>query len=255
MNSADLITSFFNNELSPEQERQFLLTVASSDSMRLGLKSHVMLDRILQEENQEMAVAPVTRRTILREAAAVAALAGGGAQQAAAAERSEPSGPTGSGLRFPAWGATALSLLVAVGSFFAGFTLGESSEDDPLAAAGTPAEQVATTAQVDPTTLRSVLEWIDLEEMSARPVRIVAEQLQPQTDDVADVPTTEQPAAMVANVPGSSTSQTPRGAESAAESDEDEPASTSMADRQGDPSGPNTVSSGSLKTTRRNQNN
>ena len=56
MNTADLITSFFNNEMSPDQERQFLLSVASSDSLRLGLKSHVMLDKILQEQSNQSRV-------------------------------------------------------------------------------------------------------------------------------------------------------------------------------------------------------
>ena len=254
MNSADLITSFFNNELSPDQERQFLLSVASSDSMRLGLKSHVMLDRILQEENQETAIAPTTRRMILREAAAVAALAGGAAQQAAAAERSEPSVPTSSGLHFPAWGTAALSLLVAVGSFFAGFTLGESSDSDPVAVADSPADQVAT-AQVEVDPLRSVLEWIDLEEMSARPVRIVAEQLQSPTGDLSEVDAAEEPAVTAAGIPTASASQTQGSGAAAAEGDEDEPASTSTADGQGDPGSPSTVSSGNTTVKKRNRNN
>jgi len=73
MNTADLITSFFNNELNPEQERQFLLTVAASDSMRLGLKSHVMLDRILAERAKEVHVPDSVRNVIFAEAGAMLA--------------------------------------------------------------------------------------------------------------------------------------------------------------------------------------
>lgn len=71
MNTADLITSFFNNELNPEQERQFLLTVAASDSMRLGLKSHVMLDRILADRAKEIHVPDSVRNVIFAEAGAM----------------------------------------------------------------------------------------------------------------------------------------------------------------------------------------
>ncbi len=75
MNTADLITSFFNNEMNPEQERQFLISVASSDSMRLGLKSHVMLDRILSDNAYEAHVPDTVRTMIFAEASAILATA------------------------------------------------------------------------------------------------------------------------------------------------------------------------------------
>ncbi len=68
MATADLITSFLSNEMSPDQEREFLLSVAASDSMRLELKSHVMLDRILDTQAREATVPGTVRNLILAEA-------------------------------------------------------------------------------------------------------------------------------------------------------------------------------------------
>lgn len=76
MNTADIITSFFNNELTAEQERQFLLSVAASDSMRLGLKSHVMLDKILADNASDLHITDSVRNTIFAEAEAVLASTG-----------------------------------------------------------------------------------------------------------------------------------------------------------------------------------
>lgn len=255
MNSADLITSFFNNELSPEQERQFLLTVASSDSMRLGLKSHVMLDRILQEENQEMAVAPMTRRTILREAATVAALAAGGAQQASASEGGEASTPRSSGSGFPAWGATALSLLVALGSFFAGFTLGDSSSDEAIAE-HSPAEQTGSTPQLveQEQTLRSVLEWIDFDEFGAVPVRTVAGELSAVAGMPEEVSADEpEPTTAAVRTPAASQPNDPGDVRT--DGDRDEPAAASTTNGHGTVDGPNTIDPGETTVRKRNRDN
>lgn len=257
MNSADLITSFFNNELSPEQERQFLLTVASSDSMRLGLKSHVMLDRILQEENQEMAVAPTTRRTILREAATVAGLAAGGSQQAAAAEGSEPSTPISSGSGFPAWGATALSLLVALGTFFVGFRLGESLSDEAMAehSPAQPTELTPPLVEQGPT-LRSVLEWIDFDEFSAVPVRIIAGELSAAAEMPNEVFTDEPgPTTAAVRTPAASPSQRNDQADAQTEGDREDPAAASTASGPGSAGGPNTIDPGRTKYSKRKTDN
>lgn len=135
MNTADLITAFFNNEMSPDQERQFLLSVASSDSMRLGLKSHVMLDKLLQEQADLTTVPPMVRTTILREAAVIAAAAASGlavSEAEAAMSDVEPvASPTVTAprpsllARIPRWTAYPMSLLLAAGSFFAGFYAGD----------------------------------------------------------------------------------------------------------------------------------
>lgn len=71
MATADLITSFLNNEMDPDQEREFLLSVASSDSMRLELKSHVMLDRILESNARNASVPLELRSRIFAEAGIV----------------------------------------------------------------------------------------------------------------------------------------------------------------------------------------
>jgi hypothetical protein len=73
MATADLITSFLNNEMHPDQEREFLLSVAASDSMRLELKSHVMLDRILDSQARRAMVSSDVRSLIFAEAGLVTA--------------------------------------------------------------------------------------------------------------------------------------------------------------------------------------
>lgn len=70
MKTADLITSYVNNEMTPEQERQFLLSVAASDSLRLSLKSHFMLDRIVSTQAQGVHVPEHIRTSILAQATA-----------------------------------------------------------------------------------------------------------------------------------------------------------------------------------------
>ncbi len=70
MKTADLITSYVNNEMTPEQERQFLLSVAASDSLRLSLKSHFMLDRIVSTQAQGIHVPEHIRTSILAQATA-----------------------------------------------------------------------------------------------------------------------------------------------------------------------------------------
>jgi hypothetical protein len=68
MATADLITDFLGNEMSPERERQFLLSVAASDALRLELKSHLMVDRILVDRVQTARVPETVRSTIFAAA-------------------------------------------------------------------------------------------------------------------------------------------------------------------------------------------
>jgi hypothetical protein len=70
MKTADLISSYLNNEMTPEQERRFLLSVAASDSLRLSLKSHFMLDRIVVTQALDARVPDRLRENILSQAAA-----------------------------------------------------------------------------------------------------------------------------------------------------------------------------------------
>lgn len=134
MNTADLITSFFNNEMSPDQERQFLLSVASSDSMRLGLKSHVMLDKILQEQSNQSRVPVEVRMNILKQAAVVAATGSALSADDAlagptkAGENAATASLSGS-RRFFRWSSATLALVMGIGIFIAGFYTGtENSE-------------------------------------------------------------------------------------------------------------------------------
>lgn len=71
MNTADIISLYLNNEMTPDQERQFLLSVAASDQLRLALKSHVMLDHVILRQAQELQVPFGVRSAILAEATAV----------------------------------------------------------------------------------------------------------------------------------------------------------------------------------------
>ncbi|MCE2502819.1 MAG: hypothetical protein J4G05_01990 [Chlorobi bacterium] len=140
MNTADLITSFFNNEMSPDQERQFLLSVASSDSLRLGLKSHVMLDKILNEQADKTRVSSGVRTSVMKEAALVTAAVGSvTAAEAAVAQKEAPletevvlhHGTSNNILRhIPRWVSGPLVLLLAVGSFFVGYYAGDGSNEE-----------------------------------------------------------------------------------------------------------------------------
>ncbi|MBC8145933.1 MAG: hypothetical protein H7X80_10135 [bacterium] len=68
MATADLITAYLSNEMSPERERQFLLSVAASDALRLELKSHLMLDRMMGQRAQSARVPDAVRMAIFAQA-------------------------------------------------------------------------------------------------------------------------------------------------------------------------------------------
>ncbi|MBL7989131.1 MAG: hypothetical protein JNJ94_13790 [Chlorobi bacterium] len=149
MNTADIITSFFNNELSAEQERQFLLSVAASDSMRLGLKSHVMLDKILADNASDLHISDSVRNTIFAEAESVLAnnTAGNGASTIGG--RSSGGGAWWQGVR------AAFSAKVAAGGVavaLAGFGLGYATHSQ-LADASVASSPVQPIVPV-PITLR-----------------------------------------------------------------------------------------------------
>lgn len=73
MNTHDPINAYLSNEMTPDQERQFLISVAASDSLRRALKSEVMIERIITREEREMAVPHTLRSAILAEAGLAAA--------------------------------------------------------------------------------------------------------------------------------------------------------------------------------------
>lgn len=126
MKTADLITSYLNNEMTPEQERQFLLSVAASDSLRLSLKSHVMLDKIVTNQIQRAHVPESVRESIFTEMrSSVGGSAPVGAAAASGAEVAETAGFSAVGrlLNNAAWrfGRGALVGLLVVGGFAAGY--------------------------------------------------------------------------------------------------------------------------------------
>jgi len=71
MTTYDPINAYLSNEMTPDQERQFLISVASSDNLRRALKSEVMIERIITRDEREMAVPHTLRAAILAEAGAV----------------------------------------------------------------------------------------------------------------------------------------------------------------------------------------
>lgn len=62
--TTDRIYSFFNNEMTVEQEREFLISVASSDSLRREVKSHVKIERYLNNELNNTIVPEHIRQNI-----------------------------------------------------------------------------------------------------------------------------------------------------------------------------------------------
>jgi hypothetical protein len=118
MKTADLITSYLNNEMTPEQERQFLLSVAASDSLRLSLKSHVMLDRMATQQLQRAHVPTVVRDAIFAEMSASMAGSGSPAQPSA----SHAAGRGGSmGSFFRKLGSGAFVVVMAASGFVASY--------------------------------------------------------------------------------------------------------------------------------------
>jgi len=124
MNTADLITAYLNNEMTPEQERQFLLSVAASDQLRLALKSHVMLDRIVLREAQEIQVPVALRSAILARAAGTAAMP-------VVSSQSVEAPPRLPGLSVTGMRNGALSMVVALGLFAGGYATRLGMEDAP----------------------------------------------------------------------------------------------------------------------------
>jgi hypothetical protein len=147
MKTADLITSYLNNEMSPEQERQFLLSVAASDSLRLSLKSHVMLDKIVTNQIQHAHVPENVRNVIFSQMHA--SVSGGGsvgaAASAAGADATEGASLLGRFLNGAAgrFGRGALVALLTVGGFAAGYlTHSELAPVSPSVVAAAPATGV-----------------------------------------------------------------------------------------------------------------
>jgi hypothetical protein len=135
MNTADVITAFLNNELSPEQEREFLLSVAASDAQRLALKSHVMLDRVLVGQMQRTTVPDAVRATIF--SAAAASLAEPLPVPETAPKASTPQPGLAARLRSLATraAAPAMATLMTVAGFAAGYQIGADNSSRPEQAA------------------------------------------------------------------------------------------------------------------------
>lgn len=136
MKTADLITSFLSNEMTADQERQFLLSVAASDSMRLSLKSHVMLDRIAANQLQRAEVPVSVREAIFAQMSASMAEP---APSNPAAERPMPrSGGQGTRGFLQKFGTQALVMVLTAGGFVAGYLTGSDQPETAQA----PAQQV-----------------------------------------------------------------------------------------------------------------
>lgn len=129
MNTADLITSYLNNEMNPEQERQFLLSVAASDSMRLALKSHVMIDQIMQRQMAQTNVPEPVRNTIFAAVAASVSSSSPVSPSTPHPPAAISSGSASGGFALGGFLKGASLLLLTVGGFTAGYFIG--SEEEP----------------------------------------------------------------------------------------------------------------------------
>jgi hypothetical protein len=129
MNTADLITAFLSNEMNPAQEREFLLSVAASDTQRLALKSHVMLDRVLSQQVQRASVPDSVRGVIFSAAAASLAEPLPTSQAASNSQTAQ----SGFAARLRAFASRAAMPIMATMLTLAGFTAGyyTSSETAP----------------------------------------------------------------------------------------------------------------------------
>ncbi len=151
MKTADLISSFLNNEMTLEQERQFLLSVAASDSLRLSLKSQFMLDRIVSDQVLHAHVPEPLRASIFAQAAAVSV-------PAHSISSSIPSEPAAESRIARLFGRAAMMAVLVVGGYAAGYFSQASPEASGMPAANapavtTPAQSLPAVApQVDPAT-------------------------------------------------------------------------------------------------------
>lgn len=158
MKTADLITSYLNNEMTPEQERQFLLSVAASDSMRLSLKSHVMLDRIVTNQVQHTHVPESLRNAIFTQMA-VSMPASAPAANPAASPHAPSSDAMRGGWRFfdgtSSWfGRGALVALFTLAGFAAGYLAHPEIEEKPTAAShSAPAQSMQRNDNLVPSVL------------------------------------------------------------------------------------------------------
>lgn len=134
MATADLITSFLNNEMSTDQEREFLLSVAASDSLRLELKSHVMLDRILVDQVQHAQVPHAVREAIFMEAGIATS----------AARTSDRPGSRGASRPvsnfLSKFQRGALAVLVAASGFALGYATGNNETGEPAVTSQQPVQ-------------------------------------------------------------------------------------------------------------------
>ncbi|MEP7219758.1 MAG: hypothetical protein ABI876_12630 [Bacteroidota bacterium] len=116
--------------MNPEQERQFLLSVAASDSLRLALKSHVMLDQIVTRQAQQVSVPNALRENIFAQMSA---------------SMGTPAGAASSAIKSPgilSWfGRSAMMALLTVSGFAAGYFIHPqaSSDQSPSGVAQQPA--------------------------------------------------------------------------------------------------------------------
>ena len=156
MATADLITAFLSNEMSPEAERQFLVSVAASDALRLELKSHLMVDRILGERVQRAHVPDGVRAAIFAQAGISTVMA---ASADAAPHTAEPAptpavdrAPAPRGSFFSRFAGRVTIVAAAAALFSSGYYVG-SEKEAPVVAARPSAPASAIDRAADPRTL------------------------------------------------------------------------------------------------------
>lgn len=218
MATADQITSFLNNEMSPEQERGFLLTVASSDSLRLELKSHVMLDRIFVAQTERAEVPEAVRGLIFAQAGV--SIDGSRADDAPRSNGAVEAGRRFSRAFMSRFVRGGMVLLVASSGFAAGYF--SRSSDAPAVTSRSNSSTATESAAIEPSTVK-----MNTTEMNTTTVNETGSTNVARPD--ADRPVDGAPAAMQSGTAGRTVAARPV------------PRSTSTVDRTAKPSGEKTL--------------
>ena len=128
MATADQITAFLSNEMSPERERQFLLAVAASDSLRLELKSQLLLDRMMGQRVHSARV-PDTVRSVIFAHAGIADVSTPGASSPSAGQSASMAQAARPGF-FSRFIGRATLFITTVAVFGAGYAVGTDDAGD-----------------------------------------------------------------------------------------------------------------------------
>lgn len=149
MSHHDLISSYLDNELSHEQEQEFLISLAANDHLRQSFRSELVLKKIVHRDDS-LTAPPRELRTAVFATVGLSAIAAEATAVTAATTATASSG-AGSTLLIKALFASKLNTLVAALGLTAAATVGYVTNDaiDAKRTADKPAAtSIRTTAPV-----------------------------------------------------------------------------------------------------------